>query len=56
MGNVRDISVHKNQMEKLDQSLNEKQTLLAEIHHRVKNNLAIVSSLIELQKDEVDPE
>ncbi|MDZ7660552.1 PAS domain-containing protein [Fodinibius sp.] len=56
VGNVRDISVHKHQMEKLDQSLSEKQTLLAEIHHRVKNNLAIVSSLIELQKDEVDPE
>jgi PAS domain S-box-containing protein len=54
VGNVRDISVHKHQMEKLDQSLNEKQTLLAEIHHRVKNNLAIVSSLIGLQKDEVD--
>jgi len=56
VGNVRDISMHKHQMEKLDQSLSEKQTLLAEIHHRVKNNLAIVSSLIELQKDEVDPE
>lgn len=56
VGNVRDISVHKHQMEKLDQSLSEKQTLLAEIHHRVKNNLAIVSSLIELQKDEVDQE
>lgn len=56
VGNVRDISVRKHQMEKLDQSLNEKQILLAEIHHRVKNNLAIVSSLIELQKDEVDPD
>ena len=56
VGNVRDISVHKEQVDKLDQSLNEKQTLLAEIHHRVKNNLAIVSSLIELQKEEVDEE
>lgn len=56
VGNVRDISVRKRQMEKLDKSLVEKQTLLAEIHHRVKNNLAIVSSLIELQKDEVEPE
>jgi len=56
VGNVRDISVKKHQMEKLDQSLHEKQTLLSEIHHRVKNNLAIVSSLIELQKDEVTPD
>jgi len=56
VGNVRDISVKKYQMEKLDQSLHEKQTLLSEIHHRVKNNLAIVSSLIELQKDEVTPD
>lgn len=56
VGNVRDISAHREQMEKLDKSLTEKQTLLAEIHHRVKNNLAIVSSLIELQKDEVADE
>lgn len=56
VGNVRDISVRKRQMEKLDRSLAEKQTLLSEIHHRVKNNLAIVSSLIELQKDGVDAE
>lgn len=56
VGNVRDISAHREQMEKLDKSLTEKQTLLAEIHHRVKNNLAIVSSLIELQKDEVSDE
>lgn len=56
VGNVRDITVQKLQMEKLDKSLIEKQTLLAEIHHRVKNNLAIVSSLIELQKDGVAPQ
>jgi len=56
VGNVRDISVKKRQMDRLDKSLTEKQTLLAEIHHRVKNNLAIVSSLIELQKDGMDNE
>jgi PAS domain S-box-containing protein len=56
VGTVRDISDRKKQDQKLKKSLEEKEILLQEIHHRVKNNLAIISSLLELQKDGVPEE
>lgn len=44
-----DITENKKSASLISQSLNEKEILLGEIHHRVKNNLAIVASLLQLQ-------
>jgi PAS domain S-box-containing protein len=59
---IRDITVHrrieealKNTVSSLESALTEKTVLLQEVHHRVKNNLAVVGSLLGMRIDLTEP-
>lgn len=49
-----DISERLERERILAENLNEKNVMLSEIHHRVKNNMAIISGLIQLEAFEIE--
>lgn len=53
---AQDISSRKSWEAEMQASLQEKEMLLQEVHHRVKNNLQIISSLLDMQCEPLEDE
>ena len=49
-----DITERNEVRREIEKSLKEKEVLLQEVHHRVKNNLAIITSIIGLQSEQIE--
>ncbi len=53
-GVVQDITERKQAEEQIKTALAEKETLLRELYHRTKNNMQVISALLDMQAAEID--
>lgn len=51
---IREVEDHKELEQQIRGCLEEKETILKEVHHRVKNNMATVSSLLRMQSNQTE--
>jgi two-component sensor histidine kinase len=51
---LRDITEHRESRQRIEQLLREKELLLREVHHRIKNNMVTMRSLLSLQQNNVE--
>jgi len=51
---IVDISDRRHKEDRIQAALKEKDILLAEVHHRVKNNLQVIHSLLDLQSSKIE--